>query len=198
MRKSLTTSAAAIALLFAAPAPAANLLIDISGKLAGATGVDVGGTLYDVAFVDSTCISIFDGCDSNSDFDFSTQAAADLAGQALLDQVFLGIYDDQPELTLGCSDEDFCSVFIPYELTALGDAHNSSTVANGDETLTDNVGTGGATRVVNFAAFSFSTYATFTPSGVPEPSTWLMMLLGFGGIGVMFRLNRSTSGLLTA
>ncbi|MGH6911978.1 MAG: PEPxxWA-CTERM sorting domain-containing protein, partial [Phenylobacterium sp.] len=62
----------------------------------------------------------------------------------------------------------------------------------------------------NFTATSNSQLLTFlsvgTPSGlppialldgvsltmVPEPSTWAMMLLGFGGIGAMIRRRRQT------
>ena len=36
--------------------------------LMGATDVQVGGTLYDVVFVDGTCIELFDGCDDLTDF----------------------------------------------------------------------------------------------------------------------------------
>jgi len=34
-----------------------------------------------------------------------------------------------------------------------------------------------------------------TSSAVPEPSTWALMLLGFGGMGVAMRRRRSVSGL---
>ena len=47
------------------------------------------GNLYDVQFLDGSCISLFNGCDDVSDFTFQTQAAAILASQALLDQVLL-------------------------------------------------------------------------------------------------------------
>lgn len=36
-----------------------TLIIDGGGQLTGATGVDVGGTLYDVTFMDGTCIAMF-------------------------------------------------------------------------------------------------------------------------------------------
>jgi len=39
-------------------------------------------------------------------------------------------------------------------------------------------------------------YETGTPPGVPEPATWAMMLLGFGGVGVAMRRRRK-AGLLT-
>jgi hypothetical protein len=35
------------------------------------------------------------------------------------------------------------------------------------------------------------------PGGVPEPATWAMMLLGFGGIGVAMRRSRQKKALLT-
>jgi hypothetical protein len=34
------------------------------------------------------------------------------------------------------------------------------------------------------------------PTGVPEPATWAMMLLGFGGIGMAMRRRRATDGRL--
>jgi hypothetical protein len=33
-------------------------------------------------------------------------------------------------------------------------------------------------------------------TGVPEPATWALMLLGFGGIGMAMRRSRRTSALL--
>jgi hypothetical protein len=85
----------------------------------GASGVDVGGTFYDVQFLDGTCIDLYNGCDDVSDFTFQTQAAAILAAQALLDQVILdggvGQFDSQPGLTFGCiSLAVFCDVLTPY------------------------------------------------------------------------------------
>ncbi len=55
-------------------ASAATLLVS-GGRLMGATDVDVGGNLYDVAFVSevgSPCVDLYTGCDSEADFDFQT------------------------------------------------------------------------------------------------------------------------------
>ena len=38
----------------------------------------------------------------------------------------------------------------------------------------------------------------FAPAGVPEPATWAMMLMGFGGLGVMMRRSRSKQRALVA
>ncbi|HIF07614.1 MAG TPA: DUF1566 domain-containing protein, partial [Gemmatimonadetes bacterium] len=112
----------ALAIAFAlhsGPTLAATLHVE-GGQLLGAFGVDVGGTLYDVEFVDGTCTDLFAGCDEAADFTFTTSSAARAAGQALLDQVFvnsgLGLFDDDPTLTNGCSSADFCNPYTPYEL----------------------------------------------------------------------------------
>ncbi|OUR77841.1 hypothetical protein A9Q83_10030 [Alphaproteobacteria bacterium 46_93_T64] len=92
------------------------------GILYGASGVDVGGTLYDVEFLDGTCIALFDGCDDVTDFTFQTGAAANLASQALLDQVFinssLGDFDASPEKTNGISNTHLGTIFTVYSYTA--------------------------------------------------------------------------------
>ena len=111
----------AVLILMASGAQAATLNV-IDGILHGASDVLVGGSLYDVQFLDGTCIDLFNGCDETSDFTFQTQASALLAAQALLDQVFLdgpqGQFDSSPTLTNGC-DVSPCVSFIPYNFDAL-------------------------------------------------------------------------------
>jgi hypothetical protein len=79
---------AIVLVLMAGGAQAATLNV-VGGQLHGAFGVDVGGTLYNVEFLDGTCIALFNGCDAVSDFTFQSSALAAAASQALLDQVFL-------------------------------------------------------------------------------------------------------------
>jgi hypothetical protein len=85
--------------LVASGAQAATLNV-VDGQLMGASGVNVDGNLYDVQFLDGTCIGLYNGCDEISDFTFQTEASALLASQALLDQVFLdspeGMFDSNP------------------------------------------------------------------------------------------------------
>lgn len=97
----------------AAQSSAAETIVT-NGKLLGATGVLVNGSSYNVSFVDGTCAALFSGCDQNTDFVFQDSAAARAASQALLDQVFLGIYDTNPELTSGCSSTSTCTAFTPF------------------------------------------------------------------------------------
>ncbi|OUR79662.1 hypothetical protein A9Q83_04535 [Alphaproteobacteria bacterium 46_93_T64] len=95
----------------------ATLTFDSSGLLNGATGVVVGGSNYNVTFIEDTCINAFDGCDQVSDFTFQTAAGARLASQALLDQVLLGAFDTSPELVAGYdSNLDYGFILTPYDL----------------------------------------------------------------------------------
>lgn len=80
-----------------------------NGILMGVTGVDVNGTLYDVAFKEGTCAQQFGGYASNSDFTFANPnndpTQINTAMIALLDQVFidspLGAFDTNPALIKG-------------------------------------------------------------------------------------------------
>jgi hypothetical protein len=54
---------------------------------------------------------------------------------------------------------------------------------------------------INTTAGSYNTFKQlklggFSPGAVPEPATWAMMLLGFGGIGMAMRRRRTAAGRL--
>ena len=102
-------------------AKSATLTVE-NGILIGATGVNVVGIgVFDVDFVVTTCFALFDGCNTISDFDFDTDAGAEAAGLALLDQVFIdssaGNFDSNHNSTVGCADVDplsACLIWIPF------------------------------------------------------------------------------------
>ena len=166
-----------LAVVFGASAASAATLNVVEGALVGASNVDVGGQLYDVEFVDGTCVALFDGCDSFSDFTFQTPAAAAAASQALLNQVLLddgggaGKFDSDPELTNGCSNIFSCNVITPDGVDA---GLVSSQAANNlaPEALAED-------RVVTMTTFSATidqafvttnTFAIWTPLPSPVPS----------------------------
>ena len=107
------------AILLTGPTAFASPILQINGggQLTGASGVDVSGTLYDVTFVEGTCLDVFNGC-HQSDFEWQDYPTPVLAAQALLDQVFLdsglGNFDSLPSLIFGCASEDRCRAAIPY------------------------------------------------------------------------------------
>ena len=93
--------------------------VDSSGRLNGASNVEVSGSFYDVEFRLGDCRTLFDGC-SESSFTFTTLAAANAASAALLEQVFIdsaiGNFDSRPDLTNGCTSIFLCAALTPYEL----------------------------------------------------------------------------------
>jgi hypothetical protein len=173
-------------------AQAAVLIVDDSGpapELQGATGIDIDGTLYDVEFLDGTCVGLFDGCNEPSDFAFTTQLAATTATQFLLAQVFIDVggaqlFDTDPELTRGCSSEDLCNVAIPYEgdgtNVAAWLAHNvPNNAADGSEGPLS-----GSIAGTDFASSPTLTYAVFSLAQTSVPAPAPLGLLGAALLGL--------------
>jgi len=191
----------AIVLGIASVSPAHAATLDVQGgQLVGAFGVNVSGTLYDVQFLDGTCVAIFSGCDNAAaDFDFGSVANADAAAQALLDQVFLdapsGNFDSEPNLTAGITNSTYGYAFIPVSTD--GVSVGFSYVRNGDnitfaDLISPNDGNctspGGCGDLVtdDLGQSSIYTWARFTPSPVPIAAIFpifavVMGLFGFVG-----------------
>ncbi len=87
----------------------------------GATGVNVGGSLYDVSFVDGSCATLFTDCggDRNAgavDFAFTTEEGATLASSALLTLFNApgnGAFTADPNSINGCSSVSLCITITP-------------------------------------------------------------------------------------
>ena len=183
-----------IAFTFTSSANGATLLVNGSGILTGATGVNVGGTFYNVEFVEGTCAALFDGCDSVNDFDFTMEADAVAASQALLDQVILdtaqGPFDSDPTLTFGCINTTFdaCAAitlfgfgeFAPGEPGMLiGAAENSSFSLDVVFSRTLIL----ATDSSDVEELVFARWTPAAETAVPEPATVSLFGLGLAGMG---------------
>ena len=189
-----------LALSFVSSSAFAATLNVVGGQLMGASDVLVDGNLYDVQFLDGTCIDLYNGCDEASDFTFQTQASAVLASQALLDQVFLdgveGQFDSSPQLTNGCTFSERCVSASPYALlgsplvVSVAGAQNENPPSIDVSSLPANLSRDVLVSVVGLDG-SFN-YAVWTASVVPEPSTALLLGLGLTGLaGKGRRRNRS-------
>lgn len=179
-----------------ADARAATLNV-VGGQLLGASGVDVGGTLYNVEFLDGTCIALYDGCDESSDFTFNTAADALLASQSLLDQVFVngvaGQFRDEADLTNGCDLSFACQVITPYDLPSVnliqvGVAQNSSEGSGLVPTFTTTL-VNGPNGSYNSAFFFEQTNAVWSP--VPEPNAALLIGMGLARLEYRGRVKQS-------
>jgi hypothetical protein len=167
------------------------LVIDGAGQLTGALGVDVGGTLYDVTFVDGSCAALFSGCDDSSDYDFATALDAVAAAQALLDQVFvdsvLGNFDSDASLTFGCHHST-CNTLTPY-------GNIAGAFLAGDALQTEQLDIAYAIAA-GHGDYGLSPHYTFArwsaqPVAVPEPATLLLFGVGALGLGAVRRARRN-------
>lgn len=194
MRKLLIAAAFAVASLFTSPAlaTAPTLVTNSGGQLTGIDNLLVSGTQYNVAFQQGTCTALFGGCDANSDFTFTTQTNASAATDAILAAIAGTAFDTNNSLIAGCGDVAQCAIFVPYSVSAGGlvsleGAYNNNTSADGSlaGALYANAEAGNGAHL--YALFS----TTRLTAAVPEPATWAMMLIGFCGIGVASRRQRS-------
>jgi hypothetical protein len=186
-RRLVQWSLMSLGLLMAANLSAATLQVDGTGQLTGATGVDVGGTLYDVVFLDGTCAALFSGCDAVADFPFSTEANGRLAAQALLDQVFIGPFDvfDFPPIPVvfGCFTDLSCTALTPFGFSPgiLSAAASNHTVEALDLVFINE--SNPAFDTSSFGNSVWASWALSSSAPVPAPST--LGLLGAAGLAAL-------------
>jgi len=164
------------------------LVTDNNGTLMGASGVNVGGTLYDVTFgdgfLDASAITAFIDIDG-----------AYAASQALLDQVLLGVYDDISLPTNGCDLVD-CIVITAYRVQE----NRADYVAafNYEAFFDNNEGVADGISVMNddTTQHNYVTIARWAPvAAVPEPETYAMFLAGLGLLGFVSRRRKQKAAV---
>lgn len=191
MRNVLRRSVFLLFLVAPSSSDAAPILNVVGGELLGASGVDVGGTLYDVAFADGSCASLFSGCDTAGDFTFHSLADALEASQALLDQVLVdsstGLHDTAPALTSGCDAPASCWILTPYTLQGFMGGLITFTISaaatNAAPPGSDGLlfGPLNLTESLSGAVGAdFQVWATWTPhtAQVPEPASLALFASG--------------------
>lgn len=161
------------------------LIVNGSGQLTGATGVDVEGTLYDVEFVDGTCAAVFGVCDQ-AFFTFTDSFSSFMASIALLEQVFIPAndpFDSDPSLTQGCSAAEQCIVVTPYDVITVDDDPIVSATAAVNYALLgidEEVHTSFLAEIdlQSLQAFTWARWEESEVAPVPEPASLVLVAAG--------------------
>lgn len=161
------------------------VILDIqNNQLYGATGVVVNGREYDVSFTDGIFSNVYDITRPDVDIPRAdiTSSSVDLYTQALLEQVFTGLYDINPIRTNGCGDPNICIIAVPYNFGSTmvfeGDAWNW---ADESKDMFDQRGWDITSDTVKDIHRTFAVFSEGIPVAVtvvPEPSTNSLFLIG--------------------
>ena len=94
----------------------------------------------------------------------------------------LGTINLSPDAGSGCSA--YSAAFCPFSPVGVNFAGTAKSIE--------------FAGVANEIVFDDVTFGSSTPGGVPEPSTWAMMMLGLAGIGIVARRRAKSSSALAA
>ena len=99
-------------MLVSGTALAEPVLVFEDGSLVGVRTLAFEGALYEVEFIDGSCIELLDGCDEPEDFPFESIPQAE-AASAVLQTLF----STRGYAIRGCEPDFSCSLLTPIELT---------------------------------------------------------------------------------
>lgn len=154
-----------------------------NGKLFSITNVAYENSVFNIDFVDGTCIEVFEGCDSEDDFPFpgvsGYQASDFLLNELLTDRN--GLFDQSPYLINGCTDPNLCVIYTPIKLYNDGRILRASADNFSDESL-DKVSGRISNRTHDKTILVNATWAKWseTAVSVDEPSALILLLISFG------------------
>jgi hypothetical protein len=189
------------------------------GQLIGATGIEVNGASYDVAFLDGSCNSLYNGC---TGLPFTTSSESLAASQALLDQVIQpqGINHDNSYLINGIDMLDSNSWSVALIMTPVTESSGGASTYNVRSVALISPSLAGLISVADLTAgglpspfygkasdeSSFTSptsvqiaevdevYAVWTPaavSAVPLPAAAWLFISAIAGLAGAKRLSRS-------
>ena len=182
------------------------------GQLIGATGIEVNGASYDVAFLDGSCNSLYNGC---TGLPFTTSSGALDASQALIDQVLQpqGINFSNSYLINGIDDLTSYSLYVALIMTPVTESGGLGTVnvrsVQFGYSLQTDLTAGdlpypfygkASDQTSSTSPFSYSpamvdeVYAVWTPaavSAVPLPAAAWLFISAIAGLAGAKRLSRS-------
>ncbi|MFH2063948.1 MAG: PEP-CTERM sorting domain-containing protein [Pseudomonadota bacterium] len=176
-------------LLIPAVSSAASLVVE-DGELVGARGVIVNGAYYDVSFIDGSPEAIYTDELGNYVFTFSSDEEAIYASQALLDQVFLDVYDKEPKLTLGIESEVFGYAATTYAVDSNYIYSRYAINMSAESVSDDSVLFGPPQRMfhwVDSTNTDVTVYAKWSVAAVPVPGTLILFSSGLLGIVIAAR-----------
>jgi hypothetical protein len=168
--------------------------LDATGKLIGARNVDVGGTLYNVVFIDDSFSHRFVNAGG---LDATSVEQASAFSSALLDSVLLdgtsGAFDANPALTSGCTIISQCLILTPYILdtqagtVATRAAKNFSSLTH--LALPDTVSSFSLNVSQDLGGSGDLVWADWSLAGpaIPEPSVLALLLVALPVFGWQYR-----------